>query len=454
MRSLAVLAPPFRWGVATSAYQIEGAVAADGRAPSIWDTFCQRPGRIEDGSNATVACDHYHRVQADLALMQWLGVDAYRFSIAWPRVVPAGTGAVNGAGLDFYDRLVDGLLGRGITPVATLYHWDLPQALEDRGGWRVRETAHAFAVYAEVAARRLGDRVKVWVTHNEPWCVAFLGHAHGVHAPGRQDPKEALRVAHHLLFSHGLAAGALRARVPDAEIGLAHLYLHAEPASESAADAEACWRLDGTFNRWFLDPLYGRGYPEDILAHYQNLGQMDTFVRAGDLEAIATPTDFLGVNYYTRGLARSDQVPDADNLPRRPEAPTEARTDMGWEVYPAGLEAALVRLATDYAPKALYVTENGAAYADGPDAAGEVRDARRVAYLEAHLSRVAAARAAGVPVRGYFAWSLLDNFEWAFGYSKRFGLVHVDFERQVRIPKDSAHWFKRAIAAAKNGEAG
>ncbi|MBK6685034.1 MAG: beta-glucosidase [Deltaproteobacteria bacterium] len=459
MSRFAALAPPFQWGVATSAYQIEGATSADGRGPSIWDTFAEQPGHIEDGSHGRVACDHYHRWQEDLALMEWLGVGAYRFSIAWPRVLPSGTGPINTPGLDFYDRLVDGCLARGITPFATLYHWDLPQALEDRGGWRARETAQAFAAYAEVVARRLGDRVKFWITQNEPWCAAFLGHAHGAHAPGRRDPKEALFVAHHLLLSHGLSTQAIRAAVPGAEIGLAHLYLHAEPASESEADALACRHLDGAFNRWFLDPLYGRGYPEDLLTHYQNLGQLDAtapaFVRPGDLEVIGTRTNFLGLNYYTRGIARSDRVPEANNLPRRiAEAPLEARTDMGWEVYPAGLEAALLRLTRDYAPAALYVTENGAAYADGPDAHGRVHDERRTAYLEAHLLRVAAAKAAGAPVRGYFAWSLLDNFEWAFGYSKRFGLVHVDFQSQRRIPKDSAHGFKAAIGAARKGEAG
>ena len=336
MPRLSALAPPFRWGVATSAYQIEGATAVDGRAPSIWDTFAAQPGRIEDGSKGNVACDHYHRWREDLDLMQWLGVDAYRFSIAWPRVIPAGTGAVNAAGLDFYDRLVDGCLQRGVTPFATLYHWDLPQALEDQGGWRVRETAQAFAAYAEVVAERLGDRVKFWITQNEPWCAAFLGHAYGAHAPGRLDPKEALQVTHHLLLSHGLGTRAIRARVPDAEVGLAHLYLHAEPASASEADAEACRRPDGTFNRWFLDPLYGRGYPEDVLAEYGRLGQLyamaPNFVQPGDLELIATPTNFLGVHYYTRGLARSDRAEEANNLPRQvKEAPPEARTDMGWE---------------------------------------------------------------------------------------------------------------------------
>ncbi len=453
MSSQKALSPPFVWGVATSSYQIEGAIDADGRAPSIWDTFCDQEGRIEDGTSGQNACDHYHRWREDLEHMKWMGVDAYRFSIAWPRVFPQGAGALNEAGLDFYDRLVDGLIEAGITPYATLYHWDLPQALEDRGGWRSRETVHAFVDYARAVAGRLGDRVKHWVTQNEPWCAAMLGHMTGEHAPGRSDGAEALTAAHHLMLSHGLSIPAIRAECAQAQIGLAHMYLHCEPASSSPQDALACHELDGTFNRWYLDPLYGRGYPAAVLEQYASKGFVDatspTFLKDGDLEAIATPTDFLGMNYYTRGVARSE-VPPAQNLPREViEAPPEARTDMGWEVYPKGLSSALLRLQKDYSPPKLYVTENGAAYGTAPDANGRVQDEARTAYLRAHLDQVAHARSAGAAVEGYFAWSLLDNFEWAYGYAKRFGLIHVDFQTQRRTRKDSAHWYRSAIMNSK-----
>ena len=442
------LTAPFIWGVATSSYQIEGGADADGRAPSIWDTFSAAEGRIEDGSSGRHACDHYHRWREDIEHMAWLGVDAYRFSIAWPRVFPQA-GAINEAGLDFYERLVDGLLEVGITPFATLYHWDLPQALEDRGGWRSRETVHAFVAYAEAVARRLGDRVKRWVTHNEPWCAAILGHLTGAHAPGATDGAEALTVAHNLLLSHGLSVPVLRRESSNAQLGLAHMYLHCEPASASPEDDATSRNLDGTFNRWFLDPLYGRGYPQDVLAHYAQRGFVDpaapAFIRDGDLKIISAPTDFLGINYYTRAIAGEEAVPGQ----RKPDE----LTDMGWEVYPKGLSMGLARLHKDYAPRSIYVTENGAAYSDNPDTAGRVRDERRISYLRAHLLEVSAAREAKIPVDGYFAWSLLDNFEWSFGYNKRFGLIHVDFETQARIRKDSARWYRASIARAKGGNA-
>lgn len=435
----------FVWGAATSSYQIEGAVTADGRGPSIWDTFAATPGAVRDGTTGAEACDHYRRYAVDVALMRELGLGAYRFSIAWPRVVPGGTGRVETRGLDFYDRLVDALLAAGVTPWATLYHWDLPQPLEDRGGWPVRGTAEAFVPYVEAVTRRLGDRVKHWITHNEPWCASTLGYLTGEHAPGRKEPAAALAAAHHLLLSHGLAVPVIRAHSPGAKVGITLNLTPATPASASEADADAARRFDGTFNRWFLDPVFGRGYPTDVVADRAAEG-VDALaaVRPGDLDVVAVPADFLGVNYYTRHVARG---PEAGNLPRVVEEPgPEGRTDIGWEVHPESLRALLVRLATEYPPTPLFLTENGAATHDGPGADGRIADGRRVRYLEGHLMAVAEARAQGVPVHGYFAWSLLDNFEWAWGYAQRFGLVWVDYATQTRVPKDSARWYAAVIA--------
>jgi beta-glucosidase len=455
LRPPATLVPPFVWGVATSSYQIEGAADVDGRGPSIWDTFSAQEGKIDDGSTGARACDHYHRWQEDIALMKWLGVDAYRFSIAWPRVLPTGTGPVNEAGLAFYDRLVDALLEAGITPYVTLYHWDLPQALEDKGGWRTRVTSLAFADYTKVVATRLGDRVQQWSTINEPWCAAMLGYELGAHAPGGTDKAEGLLAAHHMLLGHGLATNVLHAECASAQVGLVQMYVDCVPASPSDADAEAAAALDGYFNRWFLDPIYGRGYPADVVSQLVEDGVFDDealpFVTVGDLETIATPTDFLGVNYYSRNIVRSDKVAEEDNAaPTVHQAPPEALTDMAWEVYPEGLGRALRRVHRDYAPRRMVVTENGAAFDTGPDASGRIPDRRRIAFLEGHIAAVADAREKGVPVDGYFAWSLLDNFEWAFGYEKRFGLVHVDFETLERTPKDSAHWYRAHIQQTRS----
>ena len=437
----------FVWGAATSSYQIEGAIDADGRGPSIWDTFCRRPGAIADASDGAVACDHYHRAADDVAMMAALGLKAYRFSVAWPRVLPAGRGVVNARGLDFYDRLVDQLIAAGITPWATLYHWDLPQALQDEGGWPVRATAEAFVEYAHVVATRLGDRVKHWITHNEPWCASVLGHLEGVHAPGIKSPQAHLASSHHLLLSHGLAVPVIRAAAPGSQVGITLNLVPAEPASPSEADRLATNRFDGWFNRWYLDPLVGRGYPQDLLEAYRSEGYIDdwSFERPGDLDAMAAPTDFLGINYYTRGIIRSDRVPEAENAPRTVER-VGVPTDMDWEVYPEGLRSLLVRVHQDYGFKAIHITENGAAYATGPDASGRVADHDRLAYLDGHLRACHAAIAAGVPLGGYFAWSLLDNFEWAYGYEKRFGLVWVDYATQARTPKDSALWYRDVIA--------
>jgi len=441
----------FLWGVATSAYQIEGAVGEDGRGESIWDRFSRLPGKVADGGTGDVACDHYHRYREDIALMQRLGIRAYRFSIAWPRVLPEGSGRLEPRGLDFYSRLVDALLEAGIEPVPTLYHWDLPQPLQDRGGWPHRDTARAFAAYADIVSKKLADRVKKWLTHNEPWCASFLGHQRGMHAPGMEDFATALAASHHLLLSHGLAVRAIRGNAPNAEIGIALNLVPATPASASEADHEAVRRFDGFFNRWFLDPLYGRGYPADVLADYAEAGHLTgpslPALLPGDADVIAEPTDFLGVNYYMRSVVRSDRIPEEANLPRSVFLAAESEwTDMGWEAYPEGLCDLLRRVQKDYAPGCVYVTENGASFSTGPDSEGRIQDTRRVQFLQGHFSAAARALRAGVPVAGYFVWSLLDNYEWERGYTQRFGIVWVDYATQQRIPKQSAIWYSHAIA--------
>ncbi len=445
----------FTWGAATASYQIEGAWEKDGKGESIWDRFAHTPGKILDGSSGDVACDHYHLWPQDVDLMQSLNLQAYRFSIGWPRILPDGRGPVNQAGLDFYSRLVDGLLEAGITPFVTLYHWDLPQALQDEGGWPARATAEAFVEYADVVSRYLGDRVKHWMTHNEPWVVAFVGHQMGAHAPGRQDWASAFRAAHHVLLSHGWAVPVLRSNSPGAEVGISLNLSHVGPASSRAADLDACRRLDGHVARWFLDPLYGRHYPADMVAEHAAQGRLPAsgldFVQSGDLKAIAAHTDFLGFSYYTRAMARACE--DEQALPHIDSfAPEAERTEMGWEIYPDGLYHLLCRLHFDYQIHKLYITENGASYSDGPDAGGRVRDTRRVNYLRDHLAAAHRAIQSGVPLAGYSVWSLMDNFEWAKGYTQRFGLVWIDYRTQQRIPKDSAMWYRDVIA--RNGLGG
>jgi beta-glucosidase len=442
--------PGFVWGAATSAFQIEGAANVDGRGESIWDRFCRTPGKVEGGAVGDVACDHYHRWPEDVALMKDLKLQAYRFSVSWPRVIPGGRGPVNAKGLDFYSRLVDGLLEAGITPYVTLFHWDLPQALQDAGGWPRRETAEAFGDYVEAVARRLGDRVQNWITHNEPWCASLQSHQIGHHAPGLRDWPAALAASHHLLLSHGWAVPILRAHSRAASVGITLNLTPAQPASPSAADREACRHFDGYFNRWFLDPLYGRGYPADMIADYGRDGRLperwEELVQGRDLAAIAEPTDFLGVNYYNRTVVRSAAVSESDNLPRTVFlAPESEWTEMGWEVHPDGLYQILCRVHFDYGPARLYVTENGASWSDGPAADGHVPDQRRIRFLREHFRAARRAIAAGVPLAGYFVWSLLDNFEWDRGYSQRFGIVWVDYETQQRIPKESARWYRRVI---------
>jgi beta-glucosidase len=421
----------FLFGAATSAYQIEGAASEDGRGLSIWDVFARKPGAIADRSTGDVACDHYHLYSEDIALMRWLGLQAYRFSVAWPRILPEGRGRINPKGLAFYDRLVDALLEAGITPFLTLYHWDLPWALEEQGGWRSRETAHAFAEYAEIVGRALGDRVPSFATLNEPWCSAFLGHWTGEHAPGEKNLDAALKAAHHLLLGHGLAVEALRAA------GVKEVGLVLNFAPVYGEDEEAVKRADIYHNRFFLDPVLGRGYPE---SPFLNPPPMP--IQEGDLEIIARPIDFLGVNYYSRArVARGEGLYPVRYLPL--ENPV---TYMGWEVYPQGLYDLLKRLARETSMP-LYITENGAAYPDRWQGEEVVEDPERVAYLRDHLEAALRAKAEGVDLRGYFVWSLLDNFEWAFGYTKRFGIVYVDYPTQRRIPKRSAHWYREWIKA-------
>ena len=437
----------FLWGTATSSYQIEGAWQADGKGESIWDRFSHTPDKIKDGSTGDVACDHYHRWQDDIALMQSLGMQSYRFSISWPRILPNGRGAVNEAGLDFYDKLVDGLLAAGIRPFITLYHWDLPQALQDEGGWENRATVAAFAEYAEAVSARLGDRVTDWITHNEPWVAAFIGHAWGVHAPGKQSYPAALRVAHHLLLSHGTAVPIIRQNSPNAQVGITLNLTVADPADpNNPADWDAARQLDGQMNRWFLDPINGRYYPADLTAAYEKeFPACMNFIEAGDMATIAAPTDFLGVNYYTRAVVKAGE----GIMPEQIKVADAPHTEMGWEVHPDSLYRLLMRLHYDYRPRRLYVTENGASYGTGLDENGRVPDIDRLNFLRDHFHAAHRAIAQGVPLDGYFVWSLMDNFEWGEGYEQRFGIVWVDFETQKRTPKASALWYRDVIG--KNG---
>ncbi|MEK6207683.1 MAG: GH1 family beta-glucosidase [Chloroflexota bacterium] len=430
----------FVFGVATSAYQIEGAHDADGKEPSIWDVFCRRAGAIDDGSNGDVACDHYHRYRDDVAHMAALGVDAYRFSISWPRVMRNGSGP-NAAGLDFYDRLVDALLERGIRPFATLYHWDLPQSLQDAGGWTSADTVERFTEFAHVMGARLGDRVRDWITINEPEVVAFVGHAHGRHAPGLRDPRLALRVAHQVLLAHRSASAAIRAEVRQARVGISLNLAPVHPASGAEEDVAAALRVDGYLNRWYLDALSGRGYPSDMVDWYGELLDPEA---VDEIRGYRGDLDFLGINYYSRQLVRAAPA----ELLASQQVPVRGATytTMGWEVYPQGLSEILQRVVRDYQVPAIYVTENGAAFDDYPRN-GAVPDPARTRYLAAHFAEAARAIEAGVPLEGYFIWSLMDNFEWSHGYTKRFGIVYVDFPTQQRIDKESARWYREFIAA-------
>jgi beta-glucosidase len=448
----------FRWGAATAAYQIEGAVAEDGRTPSIWDTFSHTAGKVVGGDNGDAACDHYHRMPSDVGLMARLGLRSYRFSVSWSRLQAGGRGRLNPAGLDFYRRLLDELGARGIEPWLTLYHWDLPQELEDAGGWPNRDTAYRFADFADLVHGALGDQVTHWTTMNEPWCSAFLGYGDGHHAPGRTDRHDALAAAHHLMLGHGLAIEAMRAQQrPGVQLGVTLNLYAVSPATGSAPDAEAARRIDGLMNRWFLDPILRGGYPEDVRADLRTVDDFG-FIADGDARVIAAPIDFLGVNYYTRHVVAAPaggewSLPTPSSWPGSEAVRFLDRgfpvTEMNWEIDPDGLTEVLTRVHRDYTDLPLYVTENGAACDDRIEADGTVRDPDRISYVDAHLRACHRAVQAGVPLRGYFAWSLMDNFEWAWGYGKRFGMIYVDYPTQRRITKASASWYADVIA--RNG---
>ena len=431
----------FLWGTATCSYQIEGAVKEDGRGESIWDVFSHTPGKTLNGDTGDVACDHYHHWLDDIKIMQSLGYPNYRFSLGWPRILPNGRGKINQPGLDFYSRLIDGLLEAGITPMATLYHWDLPIALEN--AWLNREVVDAFAEYTDVVARHLGDRVKYWFTINEPWCASHLSYTYGEHAPGLKDRSKGILAAHHLLLAHGVAVKEIRKTVPDAQIGIVLNMSPVHNDPDAPVSEDRIRFMDGELIRWFADPIFGRGYPQDMLEDYVGMGVLDSttpdFIKPGDMDLMAQETDILGINYYTRMFvsANSEGIHNEER-----DVP---QTDMGWELYPQGLYELLERINREYHPKQLMVTENGASYADGPDNNGKVHDQRRIDYLQNHIQMVWKAIQAGIPVTAYLQWSLMDNFEWARGYSQRFGAIHVDYETQKRTIKDSAYWFSDVI---------
>ncbi len=446
----------FLWGTATAAYQVEGAVDEDGRGTSIWDTFSHTPGKVLHGDTGDIACDQYHRLEEDLDLMAELGIQAYRFSVAWPRIQPEGSGDPNQKGLDFYRRLVNGLHGRDIEPMLTLYHWDLPQALEDRGGWTNRETSERFAEYAGIVYEALGDSVEFWITLNEPWVSAWLGYGYGIHAPGHEDPGKALEATHHLLLGHGLALENMRSAAGrDNKLGITLNLSPVRPASDEREDIEAARRVDGNANRLYLDPVFCGSYPGDVQEDYSSASDF-AFVQEGDLETISAPVDFLGVNYYMRHTVAAEKGSHLPTAMRFADLgaetvlpPNVETTAMGWGIEPEGLTELLVRLKEDYTDLPIYITENGVALDDYADPEGEIRDEERVAFLESHFRAAREAIEQGVNLAGYFVWSLLDNFEWAEGYSKRFGIVHVDYPSQRRTPKTSARWYTGVIG--RNG---
>lgn len=433
----------FKWGTATASYQIEGGAHEDGRGVTIWDTFSHNPGKVMNGDTGDVACDHFHRWKDDVQLLKTLNCSVYRLSVAWSRLFPTGRGILNEKGVEFYDRLVDELLANGITPYITLYHWDLPQALQDEGGWTRRGIIDDFAAYTETLAGALGDRVNHWITLNEPWVFTWVGYAFGHHAPGytSDNPTPALTAAHHALLAHGAAVERLRALVPDAQVGITLNLHHIDPATMRPSDLEAATRADGFHNRWFLDPVLRGHYPADMLEQWVEYLPP---IQPGDMQKIAAPIDFLGVNYYFRLVIQND--PAVPYLQVSDVKPAGDYTAMNWEVSPQGLYALLKRLHTDYHPKAIYITENGAAFEDVVSADGQIHDEKRTDYLRRHFEAAAHAVRDGVPLAGYFVWSFLDNFEWAYGYSKRFGLVYVDYLTQTRTLKDSAKYFASVAA--------
>jgi len=442
----------FLWGAATASYQIEGAWNKHGKGESTWDRFTHTPGKIRDNQTGDVADDHYRLWKKDVGLMKKIGLKAYRFSISWPRVLPAGRGKVNQKGLDFYSHLVDALLEADITPFITLNHWDLPQVLEDEGGWPSRSIAEAYVDYANLISRTLGDRVKNWITHNEPAVIAWMGYSTGQHAPGLEDHALGVRAAHHLLVSHGWAVPVIRRNSPNSEVGITLDISWRTPASNSRADLDLVRQDDGKWFRWFADPLYGRGYPSDKIADFTEMGALPKgmdFVQPGDMDVIATPMDFIGMNYYSRTVYRAN---GSDNDPQllfsQPRTP-ENWTEMGWENHPDGLTNILGRVYFHYQPRKVYITENGASYSTPPNETGKVPDVLRTSYLRTHFVAMHRAIQMGIPLAGYFLWSLMDNFEWSHGFTQRFGIIWVDYETQKRTLKDSARWYKNVIK--KNG---
>ena len=443
----------FSWGIATSSYQIEGAHNVDGRGPSVWDVFSHSKGRVKNGDTGDVACGHYTKFAGDIKLMKELGVNAYRFSISWPRIFPVGTEKkLNQKGMDFYDRLVDMLLENEIKPFITLNHWDMPQGLEDLGGWTNRETVEHFVKYGHYISKNLGDRVSDWITHNEPWCISFLGYVGGIKPPGLKNKwAKSLHVAHNLLLSHGKVIPEIRINAIQSKIGITLNLNTAVPASESDHDKKACEFYDAQFNRLYLDPLYNQKYPAllfESLLEKKSIKQEDlNFIKDGDHETIATQTDFLGVNYYSRGVIRDNEIDDGLNQKQNVEL--GPKTDFGWEVYPKGIYDLLKRLHNEFDINEIIITENGCSYADGPDENNVINDQKRITYHKSHIEQLQTAIKEGVPCSGYFAWSLMDNFEWAEGYSQRFGLIWVDFETLERIPKQSYYWYQKFLKSQK-----
>ena len=437
----------FMWGVATSSFQIEGADVVDGKIRSIWDEFCDTPEKIKNADHARVACDHYNRFKQDFDLLDELGVGCYRFSISWPRIVAEDLKTKNQLGLDYYRRMIDNLLDRGIEPFLTLNHWDIPKVFLDRGGWTDRDCMKYFVDYADIVSREFGDVIRYWVTHNEPWVISNCGYNDGIHAPGVSSFYDSLKVNHHLLLSHGQSIPIIRSNSKDSKVGIVLNLTPGVPASSSEADKRAAMLFNQFFNDWFLDPLYGKSYPKEVADDWIGKGLFKglDFLEDGDYDTISTPTDFLGINYYSRGIIRSEDIPESDNLPV--EVIAGEKTDFDWEVFPKGLEELLVDVNKRYDLKSIYITENGCAYDYPRESDGSIIDTKRIDYLESHVEACRNAIKQGVPLDGYMHWSLMDNFEWAEGYCKRFGLVGIDFDSLERTPKDSFWRYKEIIKA-------
>lgn len=433
-----------KWGAATAAYQVEGAAYEGGRGPSIWDTFSHTPGKVVNGDNGDVACDSYHRYEEDVKLMKELGIEVYRFSVSWPRVFPSGTGEVNQEGIQYYHNLVDALIENGIEPMCTLYHWDLPQALQDKGGWNNRETVEAFADYSAYMFKELSGKVKNWITINEPWCASFLSNFIGVHAPGNQDLQLATTISHHLLLAHGKAVTRFRALGVEGEIGYAPNLEWLEPFSSKQQDIDACNRGMGFFIEWFFDPVFKGSYPEFMVKWFEEKGAV-LAIEDGDMETINQPIDFIGINYYTGSVGRYKKDEELFDL-EKVDIGYE-KTDLNWNIYPEGFFKALGKVKDQYGSIPIYITENGACYNNGVEN-GCVKDQGRIDYIKQHLTSLKRSMDSGVNIKGYLSWSLLDNFEWAEGYDKRFGLIHVNFNTLERTKKDSYYWYKQTI---KNG---